>query len=411
MGPDEKADNLLGMGMILWDLGEHARAVRLLDLYVKKAGENPELTAFRQDPKPLLDEADAILAKRPGLKKSWQALRDLVEDKPGFADERNKVERSQWSEVPADFQRALQNLKKFRSGELATEKPKMADDFAKVDAALTKLEALLTAAVRESVVSKRLAQGWREMGKVDQARELYLKLYTQDPDDPTVATAVVDITVDQVKTGKAPDQTTLAKALAISEKIREESGKDLFLYWTAAIQVYELNAALGGKDNLSTINKGMKFDAVNQSDPSWALVAPRVLADSRQAGDRKDVRRAANPLAVELAKRYLALFQLPGVTQKPAYKLDTVQIDGKDTTVFVALDGAALMVKQVVTEDEREVSIITDEEALKAFEKAKTAREEAERQAAEKAAAEKAAAPAATAAAVSAPAATAAPSK
>lgn len=396
MGPEDKPENLLGVGTALWDLGDHNRAVRLLELFVKKAGENAELAAFREDPRAVLDAAEATVIGRPELKSDWAKLRDLVEDKPGFKDEREKVERSSWSEQPADFAKALQDLRKFRT-KVAEMKIKMGDGYAKADTALAKLESLLGTAVREQAVSKRLAQGWRETGKIDQARDLYLKLYAQDPDDPVVATAVVDITVDQIKAGKAPDQATIKKALAISEKIRDEAGKDQFLYWTAAIQVYELNAALGTKDNLAVINKGLKYDSVNQSDPSWTLVSPRVSPDDRQAGDRKDVRRAANALAVDLAKRYLALYQLAGVTQKPTYKLDAVQIDGKEQVVFVNLDSAPMTVVPAVTEDEREVFIITDEDSLKAFEKAKAAREEAERLAAASATAA-AAQPAATAA-------------
>lgn len=380
----EKPENLLGVGMVLWDLGDHGRAVRLLELFVKKAGENAELAAFREDPKAVLDAAEATVIGRPELKGDWARLRDLVEDKPGFKDEREKVERASWSEQPADFAKALQDLRKFRA-KVAEMKLKMGDGYAKADAALAKLDSLLGTAVREAVVSKRLAQGWRETGKIDQARDLYLKLYAQDPDDPVVATAVVDITVDQIKNPGPkgpPDQATIQKAELISRKIRDEAGKDQFLYWTAAIQVYELNAALGTKDNLATINKGLKYDSVNQSDPSWTLVSPRVSPDARQAGDRKDVRRAANALAVDLAKRYLALYQLPGVTQKPTYKLDAVQIDGKEQVVFVNLDSAPMTVLPAVTEDEREVFIITDDDAIKAFEKAKAAREEVERLAA-----------------------------
>lgn len=400
MGPEEKPENLVGVGMVLWDLGEHPRAVRLLELFVKKAGANAELAAFRESPKAVLDEVEAAVGSRPELKGDWAKLRDLIEDKPGFADERAKVDRANWSEQPADFGRALQDLRKFRA-KVAEMKLKLGGDgYAKAEAAMARLEGLLGAAVRESVVSKRLAQGWRETGKIDQARELYLKLYAQDPDDPVVATAVVDITVDQIKAGKALDKATIQKALEISTNIRGDAGQDQFLYWTAAIQVYELNAALGDKDNLATINKGLKYDTVNQSDPSWSLVSPRIVADARQAGDRKDVRRAANALAVELAKRYLKLFQLPGVTQKATYKLDAVQIDGAEQVLFVPIEGTPpLQVLPVVTEDEREVSIITDEESVKAFEKARAAREEAERLAAEKAAADAtAAATAATAA-------------
>jgi hypothetical protein len=47
MGPEEKPENLVGVGMVLWDLGEHPRAVRLLELFVKKVGANAELAAFR----------------------------------------------------------------------------------------------------------------------------------------------------------------------------------------------------------------------------------------------------------------------------------------------------------------------------------------------------------------------------
>lgn len=390
MGADEKPANLLAVASVLWDLDEHARAVRLLALYRDKAGEDPALKAFKERPAGVLDPVEAVLAQRPEFKQDWALVRDLIEDKPSLRDQRAQgVPRKDWDEQPADLGRASAELRKLRA-RIEDKRLTLGEVHTKAMAAINALDAVLQGALRENLVAKRLAQGWRETGKGDQARDLYLKLYETDPDDPVVATAVVDITVDQVKKpgpAGAPGKADLEKALDISKRIRDDAGKDQYLFWTAAIQTYELSAALGGKDNLDYINRGLKFDAVNQSDPSWTLVSPRILPDARQAGDLPSVRRAANPLAVELGRRYLALYELPGVTQKAPYTLREIELDGRAVTLFVPKDAPPLVAREVVTDDEREVWIISDEASLAAFAKARDERAAAATAAADKPAA------------------------
>jgi tetratricopeptide (TPR) repeat protein len=358
MTDQEKPEVMLAVAFTLWDIDEHERAARLLTMYTKKVGENPEFKAFKSDAKGALDPVEALVANRPELKGDWAKVRDLIEDQPALKQEREQgVPFDKLSEKPRDFSKALGELRKLRNkvGEMKT---KLGDQATAAVTELTKLEKLVTGTLQEQMVWKRLAMAHREAGRADKAREIFLKLYEEDPDDPMVATSVVDITVDQVKAGGAVSKPDIEKALAISKGIRNDNENNPTLYWTAAIQVYELTAALGTKDDLDYINKAMRFDAVNQSDPSHSLITQRISEDARQVGDDKAVRRAANALAVELARRYLKLYELPGVTQKPSFRIDEIQLDGKPLTIFVPIEAGTFEARTVTTEDERELAII-----------------------------------------------------
>ena len=362
MTDTEKPEVMLAVAFTLWDLGEseHERAARLLTMYTKKVGENPDFKAFKTDPKGALDPVEALVGNRIELKGDWATARDLIEDKPTLKQEREQgVPTDKLSERPRDLSKALTELRKLKAKVAGPElKTKLGDQATAAIAELTKLEKLVTGTLQEQMVFKRLAMSHREAGRADKAREIFLKLYEEDPDDPMVATSVVDITVDQIKTGGAVNKPDIEKALAISKGIRNDNEANPTLYWTAAIQVYELTAALGGKDDLAYINKAMRFDGVNQSDPSHTMVAQRVSEDARQIGDDKVVRRASNALAVELTRRYLKLYDLPGVTEKPAFRIDEIQIDGKAQAIFVAITAGAFEARTVTTEDERELAII-----------------------------------------------------
>jgi len=358
MTDSEKPEVMLAVAFTLWDIDEHERAARLLEMYTKKVGENPDFKAFKTDSKGALDPVEALVGNRPELKGDWAQVRDLIEDKPALKQEREQgVASDKLSERPRDLTKALTDLRKLRV-KVADMKTKLGDQATAAVAEITKLEKLVTGTLQEQMVWKRLAMSHREAGRADKAREVFLKLYEEDPDDPMVATSVVDITVDQVKLGGAVSKPDIEKALAISKGIRNDNEGNPTLYWTAAIQVYELTAAIGGKDDLAYINKAMRFDGVNQSDPSHTMVAQRISEDARQIGDDKVVRRASNALAVELARRYLKLYDLPGVTEKPAFRIDELQIDGKALAIFVPITAGAFEARTVTTEDERELAII-----------------------------------------------------
>lgn len=363
----EKPETMLAIAFTLWEIDEHERSARLLEMYTKKVGENPTFKTFKDDPKGALDPVEALVGGRPELhgKNSdwtkvtlWAKARDLIEDKPGLADLRAKgVARDQWGEFPRDLGQALVELRKV-TDKVNENKTKLGDQATKAVEAIKALQDLVRGTLQEQEVWKRLAMSHREAGRTDQARSIFLKLYVEDPDDPAVATNVVDITVDQVKKGDSVAKADIEKALAIAKGIRNDNENDPVLYWTSSIQVYELTAALGGKEDLAYINSGLKFAAVNQSDPSYTLVQPRIVADARQIGDDRSVRRAANALAVELCRRYLKVFELPGVTQKAPYRIDEITVDGKPKTIFVPVDAGTFEARPAIAEDDSELIII-----------------------------------------------------
>ena len=356
----DKPGTILFCAETLWGLDEHARAVRLYELFQRVIDADAELTAFSTDPKPVLDGVDAAIGKRPEVAGDWAKVRDLVEDKPGLADLIKQGEApDKLGEKPANFEDARAALGAFR-GKAEQLKTKLgAEGWTAADTAMKQLDKLLTASVQKLTIKARLAQGYRESGNAAKAQELYSELYNYDPANPTYAAAYVDIVIDSIKKGTpAVEKAAIEKARDIARSIRNDAGKNLDLYWQADIQVMELSLALGDSKE---VNDRLNFNAVNRSRPSDDLIQPPVRADDKQVGDDNRVRRARNALAVELVNRYLAIFAGNGVTAKPTFRVDQVAgADGTGTTIFVPSDAPKFEVQTVPNQDDVDVAVIVE---------------------------------------------------
>ena len=357
----DKPGTIFFCATILWELDEHERALRLYELFQRVIDADADLAAFLANPKPALDAVDDNIGKRPEVAGDWAKTRDLVEDKPELKDLKAQGEPPEkWGEKPANFSDALVSLAAFKTKADAQVKTKLgADGWAKADASIKALEKLLTAAVQKIDIKSRLALGYRETGKADKARQLYSELYEYDSENLVYAAAYVDIVLDQVRAGGNTKKDDLEKARDIARKIRDNAGKNLDLSWQATTQVMELSLALGDS---KTVNEGLKFNAVNHSGPSYDLIQPPIMADDKQVGDDKRVRRARNALAVELTNRYWALYKGNGVTEKAESRIDQLTApDGTVVTIFVPNDAPKFEIQTVPNVDDVDVSVIVEQ--------------------------------------------------
>jgi tetratricopeptide (TPR) repeat protein len=324
-------NTLLGVGNVLWDLDEHERAVRLYELYMGKVAGDPELAALRDNPKDSLAALDTALAARPELRAKWTVLKDLLIDDPELTQKiiEQDLPEDQWGEKKRDFVRALEAIRGLRA-EVATGKMAMGAAFQPIDEGLTKLDSQVSQLGREISVTAKLALAYRELGKKDKANALYEKLINFDPTNPEFLAAAVELTLDAIRGGNPPSEDVIKLTRIKAARVRDAAQNGSPTYWTAVIQVMELSIAL--KD-VALVNNRLKFDAVNQSTP-----ADDLQLQPRNRRDDKRVRRARNPMTVDLCKRYLSIFSQPGVSAKASFTIVDSELDGKPVTIFVPVD-------------------------------------------------------------------------
>ena len=328
-----KPDMVWMTATVLWEVGQdtHQRAARLFERYQGLLNKDDELQAFNKQPKAVLDGYATKILLRPEFKTVWAEIVDLAWDSPetlqaamnGTPDVKNQT---------VNFALALRKLGELRKGPVAQQKSVMAaKDFAEVSAALGALDRLLVAAFYDLQVVSRLATAYREEGNLPKALPLLLSLYEKFPQVAEYASGFVEVTILAVKEGKidaksAEGKKQLEKALGIASKVREDLQRDTRNrdgYWLAYIQTLELTVAL---NNIKSVNDTMAFLRLNKSDLSRELVKPRVevvTEDGKLAADDKAVRRPRNVQAVQLAQRFLKIFEINGVGEKPTFRIDS----------------------------------------------------------------------------------------
>ena len=341
------AARVLAIADILWQLGDHDRAG---PLYIKFRDKVTEGTAITKD---LLDETEAALRLRPELAESYKKARDLLEDKPQTSENwRNGTPRSQLGEEPVEFGRATSALRALQA-DIDAKKSVLGDSYSRLAEAVGKLEQTAYTRWQDVQVKRKLARYYAEIGEKPRARALYSELYNYNPDDPENAQSFVESVLDAVRTPvkgvqPTPDELKKAMNVAASARDRADSDRNLPAYWGLSIQILELSAA-EGKAGVERINRNLKFSAVNRSNPSTDLVRAAPLGpDGRPLDDRR-VRRPANREAVELAQRYLKIYEYSGVTEQPSFRLDP--IEGFDAGVVFVDVGAPPAVASSVDDE------------------------------------------------------------
>ena len=326
-----KPDTILGIGNVLWELDEHARACRLFELYLARVVADPELATLRDKPKEAIAPIDGPIRGRPELRAKWEEVVDLLYDDPDLTRKiiEQDLAEENWREKKRDYIRAIETIRALRA-DVAKVKITLGPAFQLIDDGLAKLDNQVAQLGREISITTKLALGFREQGDKAKANSLYEKLIAYDPTNPDYLAATVELTIDALKAGEPITDETVKNTRIKAARVRDAAQNGTPTYWTAVIQLLELSLYM--KD-VALVNKGLKFDAVNQSTP-----ADDLQLRPRNQRDDKRVRRARNALAVDLCKRYLAIFSQPGVTAKPSFAITEVAIDGRPTPLFVPTD-------------------------------------------------------------------------
>jgi len=343
---------VLQVGAVLWDLGEHARACRLLRLSLTRLDADPDLAALRDTPKEVLQPLDAILRARPELRGRWAEVVDLLYDDPGLHGAiRGGLPESAWRERKRDYLAAGVELAALRA-EVTRSRMALGADFARLDQGLARLTAQVRQLDDGIVVMSRLAEGLCEQGEQAKARLLYNRLLDYDPGNLGYIAASVELTIAAFKTGTVDDaELTAARLSAV--RARDAAPACSPEYWTAAIQVHELSVAL---KEVQLVDQRLRFDPIVGSTPAEDL-----QLRPRQPRDDLRVRRAGNAQAVALCQRYLALFAQPGITAKPGFAIGEIEIAGRPTTLFLPVGAPAFTVVSRQLADGTAVEFICEE--------------------------------------------------
>ena len=350
--------NIYSIAQTLWNIGEHARAVRLYEMYQTLSERSGEVLAFTKNPADVLNAVETAVGSRPELKTIWANLRDLMEDKPGLADLiRQGTPEEDWGEKRINYAEADKKMEEFRTKAEGLRSTLGNEAWTKADKAMKALENQISDVLLDLELRTNLAAGYRELGQKDKARALYDVLYAYNPNNGTFSSAYVEIVLDNVREGKAA-KADIDKALVIAKNTRNEAGNDLDLEWQATIQVYELALAKG---DAAYVNSDLKYKADNFSDPSQFLIAPAIRGDALQKGDDPRYRRARNALAGELAKRYLAVHEAAGITVKPNFRIDELaQANGQPLLVFTAIKSPPCELQTVTNVDDVELQVLVE---------------------------------------------------
>jgi hypothetical protein len=349
--------NILFCANKLWEVDAKERAANLYLKYQATLASDSELEAFQKDPKPILDKYGEAILIRAEFKKYWDEIDDLSWDSDAFKEAWNK--RLAQAEMPpgvhADYFKALAKIAEFRSKILVGQKLVMApEQYKAIETSLEGLTRLLNALANKQIVSRHLAQYYREIGQYDKALPLLTKLYEFDTHDPDAVIAIIDATRRKMLAGQATKEE-IANARQLAAQVREDYPSTNKLgRWEAEILVMEFSLGLG---DTKTVNDTLGFMHRNRTDLSRDLVAPRV------EGDDKRIRRALNVQAIELAQRFLKLYGMNGVNEKVTYRVDEVDAGVKTIGIYTDVDAPKFIARSIKDKDDEDVLVIVAENA------------------------------------------------
>ena len=345
------AGNIIFIANKLWEVGEHARAANKYELFRTVLDADIELQTFKKDAKPVVDRYGEIISARAEFKKPWEEIADLSWDTPEFRQAYESLPRDKWpAGQKADYFKAKAKLKDFRTKTMAAQKGIIDPaQFKNIEGAVTAFERLLDACVNDTLVASNLAEFYQEDNKFDKALPLLMELYKFDPLSPDYALGVVTVTLRAAVRGEATKEAMIkARAIAVEVRDQKKGTRDKAGYWRASAIVLEFSVML---NELKVVNDSLSFMLRNKTDLSRDLVAPAELGDDKRA------RRPANDGAVDLAKRFLALYK-DGVTAKQSFRLDEITYGGQTITIFADPEAPKFEAKTIRNADDVEVTII-----------------------------------------------------
>jgi tetratricopeptide (TPR) repeat protein len=345
LGATSEPALLQSVAFALDELGDASRAGRIYDLALKAVGRHPGVAAYRADPKAWLDDFQAkiLVREERALQDAVRLIRDLLEDSPGTRDALAKgLSGSDLTEKPINFTQARRAITALRT--LVNEPNRrtlLGERHASVVTAIDEADRTVGQLNQEIAMLSRRAATLRSEGKKAEANAIYNRLIEYDPLDAEFQSARIDITLDLIKAGQKVDKATVEKAIQDAIGFRATARAGTERWWLASIQVMELSIANGDP---SPVDDWLRRMRVDNSDISVDLIAPPPMG---APADAKGVRRARDQQAVALAGRFLQLYAANGVKEKPGFRIDSVEVDGRRLAVFVAPDTPALEAIQV----------------------------------------------------------------
>ena len=345
--------NVLFIARTLWEVDEKQRAAKQFARFIAITDKDPEIAAFRADPKPIVEKFSAVVSARGEFRKAWEEIADLSWDSAEDKQAYESLPRDRWpTRLRSDYTQALIKLGEFRKL-LATNKAVVApDQFKQIEGAVNAFNNVIVALANQNQAMSRLATYYRESNQFGKALPLLDILYKQDPLNPDNQMALVLVTYNAALKGNPmPPKEELEKARGVVSIIRNSYNNttNKIGYWEAYTLVLEFSIMMGDS---KPVNETLSFLRRNRSDMSRDLVAPP------QWGDDKRARRPMNALSAQLAKRFLGLYEKQGVTEKPAFKVVEVTVNGEPMAVFTDPDAPEFTTKPMTTPDDDEVVAI-----------------------------------------------------
>ncbi len=342
--------NILFIARTLWDVDEKPRAAKQFARFISLNDKDPDLTAFRADAKGFAEKYSAVVTARGEFRKAWEEIVDLSWDSPEDKQAYENLPRDNWpTRQRANYGKTLEKIGDFRKL-MATNKAVVAPaQFKQIEEAVDAFTRVITAMSNQNTAISRLATYYRESDQFEKALPLLDYLYKQDPLDPSNQMALVLVTYNAALKGNPmPPKDELDKARRVAAGIRDLTAgtPNKIGYWEAYTLVMEFSIMLAEP---KVVNDTLSFMRRNRSDLSRDLIAPP------KWGDDKRARRPMNALSVQLAKRFLGLYEKQGVTEKPAFKVADVAVNGEATAVFCDIDAPAFIAKPMTTPDDDEV--------------------------------------------------------
>lgn len=345
--------NVLFIARTLWDVEEKQRAAKQFARFIAINDKDPEVTAFRADPKPFVEKHSAVVNARGEFRKAWEEIADLSWDSPEDKQAYNTLPKDKWPpRLRRDYGLALSKLADFRKLMAANKAVVAPDQFKQIETAVNAFTTVISALANQSLAKSRVAAYYRESGQFDKAQPILMELWEDDPLSLDNQMALVLVTYNAALKGDPmPSKEDLQKARGVVADIRNAKNNttDKIGYWEAYTLVLEFSVMLG--DN-KVVNDTLSFMRRNRSDMSRDLVAPP------QWGDDKRARRPMNALSALLANRFLGLYSKQGVTEKPSFKVVEVTINGEKMAIFADPDAPEFTTKPMTTPDDDEVVAI-----------------------------------------------------
>lgn len=353
IGPRSKAGLILAVGQTLWELDEHPRAARLFELYKATLAEDELVKSYNADPKATVEQFAAILAVRQEFKNAWAEVVDLLTDPEGYITDllrngsagvagRGQKRDYALALVKIDALRALINGAGFLEADVKKKALESCD----------RLRGMASGLALQISIDEKLAQHYREVGDAAKAVEIYKRLYSEyDPQNPKYAMGYVEGVLQALKVGQQVADDALKGARVVAAENRDKfQGQPLERdsYWTSWLQVLELTKHMEETER-KLIKPQLAFTINNKTSPRDDLHLPV------RKGDDPRVRRARDKSAVDIAGRYLALFE--GTDLTPPFRVETVEGGGRSYDLFIDAGAPAM---QVVAEeiDGEDVTVI-----------------------------------------------------